>query len=68
MANKNNIYKDSNMELSNNISGYFEDLKIYLHSYAYSMTLIDIENALKTGKTCNRFSNWSKNWSDAKRR
>lgn len=41
---------------------YVEDIKLKIHFYNGSLTLMDITNALKTGLTCERYSiNWNTN-------
>ena len=50
------IYKSSNIEMPNNHGGYFADINAYIHFFANSCIVIDLENALKTGKDCNRYS------------
>ena len=50
------IYKSSDIEMPNNHGGYFADIKAYIHFYGESAVIIDLANALKTGKDCNRYS------------
>jgi len=50
------IYKSSDIEMPNNHGGYFADIKAYIHFYGESAVIIDLVNALKTGKDCNRYS------------
>jgi hypothetical protein len=51
-----NILKDSNIEINSYISAYIQDINIYIHSFSNSLTIIDLQNALKTGLTCKRYS------------
>lgn len=50
------IYKSSDVETLNNHGGYFADINAYIHFYADSCVVIDLKNALKTGKDCKRYS------------
>ena len=54
-VNGKEIFKSSDIELKR-VSGYFADIKAYIHFYNDSIVLIDLTNALKTGKECNRYS------------
>jgi hypothetical protein len=55
MIGRNKIAKDSTIILENG-GYYFEDIKTYIHLYSDSIVLINIENALKAGKCCQRYS------------
>jgi hypothetical protein len=65
-VNGSEIYKSSDIELNSNISGYFADINAYIHFYADSAVLIDLTNALKTGKECNRYLISKNVWDDRK--
>jgi len=60
------IYKSSDIELNSRVSGYFSDINAYIHFYADSAVLIDLTNALKTGKQCKRYSIRKNIWDDSK--
>lgn len=55
-VNGKEIFKTSDKTLNGNTSGYFADINAYVHAYSNSVVLIDLTNALKTGKTCKRYS------------
>lgn len=55
-VNGTEIFKSSDIELNSNISGYYADINAYVHFYRDSVVLVDLTNALKTGKTCKRYS------------
>jgi len=50
------IYKSSDFEINNNHGGYFSDINAYVHFYCDSCVIIDLSNALQTGKECKRYS------------
>ena len=60
------IFKSSEMELNSRVSGYFADINAYIHFYADSAVIIDLTNALKTGKECKRYSIRKNVWDDSK--
>ncbi len=60
------IFKNSDTELNSRVSGYFADINAYIHFYADSAVVIDLTNALKTGKECNRYSIRKNVWDDSK--
>jgi|GEM_PF-1280505 len=60
------IFKSSDIELNSRVSGYFADINAYIHFYADSAVLIDLTNALKIGKECNRYSIRKNVWDDHK--
>lgn len=52
-----NIYDNGNIDILNNHNSlYFKAEKMYAHIYANSIVVIDLTNAMKTGKTCTYYS------------
>jgi len=52
-----NICKSSEESILNNHkSSYFKEEKMYAHVYADSIVVIDLTNAMKTGKTCTYYA------------
>ena len=52
-----NIYDNGKIDILNNHNSlYFKAEKMYAHIYANSIVVIDLTNAMKTGKTCTYYS------------
>ena len=56
------ILQDSSIELDTYNSYYFMDINAYIHFYRDSAVIIDLTDALKTGKKCKRYYIEHKEW------
>lgn len=58
------VLRESNLTIFDFRYGYYADINAYVYFYNNSATIIDLSNAMKTGKTCTKYHIAQAEWKD----